>query len=303
MPASSPAVASVIAAALLAEGKRPLVFLLIGFICAFAFIRFNTRVMRARKRWWFQGGIRPSGVHLHHAVFGIVAMFVAGIVTFAVQPTGGWLEVLAFAFGVGAALTLDEFALVVHLEDVYWEEAGRKSIDAVILGVTFAALFLTNVVPLGIEQASDLAFLSRWAVFAIVAFNVAFVVVCYVKGKLWVGTLGIFVPFLAMAGAFRLAKPGSPWAHNRYAGDPAKLERARRRDESFHQVWARRKHRLWDLIGGKPHIRLPHPLEERLHRREQSGEDTDAAGLPAPLPDDGAPEVGTSVGGAPHGAP
>jgi hypothetical protein len=254
-------------AALLAEGKGPLVFLLIGFICAFAAARFNTRVMRAQKPWWFRRGIRPSGVHLHHAVFGIVAMFVAGIVTFAVQPSGGWLDFLALLFGAGAALTLDEFALVVHLEDVYWEEAGRKSIDAVILGVTFAALFLTNVVPLGIEQASDLSFLSRWAAFAIVAFNVAFVVVCYLKGKLWVGTLGIFVPFLAMAGSFRLAKPGSPWAHSRYAGDPAKLERARRRDETFHQVWARRKHRLWDLIGGEPHIRLPHQIEERLHRR------------------------------------
>jgi hypothetical protein len=263
---------SALAASVLAEGKRPLVFLLIGFICAFALIRFNTRVMRAQKRWWFRGSIRPSGVHLHHAVFGIVAMFVAGIVTFALQPSGGWFEFLALVFGAGAALTLDEFALVVHLEDVYWEEAGRKSIDAVILGVTFAALFLTNVVPLGIEQASDLAFLSRWAVFAVVAFDVGFVVVCYLKGKLWVGTLGIFVPFLAMAGAIRLAKPGSPWAHGRYAGDPVKLERARRRDETFHQVWARRKHRLWDLIGGRPHIRLPHQIEQHLHRHEDGDE-------------------------------
>lgn len=280
MPAPSPIVASIVA--FHAEGKGPLVFLLVGFICAFAFIRFNTRVMRAQKRWWFHGGIRPSGVHLHHAVFGIVAMFVAGIVTFAVQPTGGWLEVLALVFGAGAALTLDEFALVVHLEDVYWEEAGRKSIDAVILGVTFAALFLTNVVPLGIEQANDLAFLSRWAVFAMVAFNVAFVVVCYLKGKLWVGTLGIFVPFVAVFGALRLARPGSPWAHDRYAGDPAKLERARRRDETFHQVWTRRKHRLWDVIGGKPHIRLPQQIEERLHRHARGGDEVPPFGGGSP---------------------
>ncbi len=259
-----------IAATLLAEGKRPLVFLLIGFICAFAFIRFNTRVMRAQKRWWFRGGIRRSGVHLHHAVFGIVAMFVAGIVTFAVQPDGGWFEFLALVFGAGAALTLDEFALVVHLEDVYWEEAGRKSIDAVVLGITFSALFLTNVVPLGIGQVDDPLFLSRWVVFAVVAFNAAFVVVCYLKGKIWLGTVGIFVPFMALVGACRLAKPGSPWAHSRYADDPSKLERARRRDETFHQVWTRRKHRLWDLIGGEPHIRLAHPIEERLHKHEQS---------------------------------
>ncbi len=260
----------IILAAILAEGKRPLVFLLLGFICAFVFIRFNTRVMRAQKRWWFRGGIRPSGLHIHHAVFGVVAMFVSGIVTFALQPGAGWFELLAFTFGAGAALTLDEFALILHLEDVYWEEAGRKSIDAVILGVTFAALFLTNIVPLGIETASDLGALSRWVAFAVVAFNVGFVVVCYLKGKLWLGTLGVFVPFVAMVGAFRLAKPNSPWAHNRYRDDWAKLERARRRDASFHQVWARRKHRLWDLIGGQPHIRLPHQLEQHLHRREHA---------------------------------
>jgi hypothetical protein len=267
-----------ITAALLAEGKRPLVFLLLGFICAFAFIRFTTRVIRAQKRWWFRGGIHTGGVHLHHAVFGIVAMIVAGIVTFAVGPQGAWLDLLALVFGAGAALTLDEFALLVHLEDVYWEEAGRKSIDAVILGVTFAALFLTNIVPLGIEQADDLAFTSRWAAFAVVAFNVVFVVVCYVKGKLWLGTVGIFVPFVAMTGAFRLAKPGSPWAHGRYAGDPGKLERAMRRDQTFHQVWARRKHRLWDLIGGEPRLRLPHQIEQHLHRHERGG---DAPGPPA----------------------
>jgi lysyl-tRNA synthetase class 2 len=263
MPASP-----LIAAALLAEGKRPLVFLLVGFICMFVFIRFNTRMIRAQKRWWFRGDIRPSGLHIHHSVFGIVAMFVVGIVIFALEPGGAWFEFLAFAFGAGAALMLDEFALILHLEDVYWEEAGRKSIDAVILGVTFAALFLTNIVPLGIGQVDDLAFLSRWVVFVVVAFNVVFVVICYLKSKLWLGTLGVFVPFVAMVGAYRLAKPNSPWAHGRYADDPGKLERAQRRDATFHQVWTRRRHRLWDLIGGRPHIRLPHQLEQHLRRHE-----------------------------------
>ena len=257
-----------IAAVLLAEGKRPLVFLLAGFICMFAFIRFNTRMLRAQKRWWFRGHIQPSGVHIHHSVFGIVAMVAAGILTFALQPASPWLEFLALVFGAGAALTLDEFALILHLEDVYWEEAGRKSIDAVILGVTFAALLLTNIVPLGIEQIDDLAFVSRWVVFVIVAFNAAFVVICYLKGKLWLGTAGIFVPVVAMIGAYRLAKPNSPWAHGRYADDWSKLERARRRDRDFHQVWTRRRHRLWDLIGGKPHIHLPHQLEQHLRRHD-----------------------------------
>jgi len=77
--------------------------------------------------------------------------------------------------------------------------------------------------------------------------------VCYLKGKLFVGTVGIFVPPVAFVGAVRLGKPGSPWARWRYGARPAKLERARRRDEGFHQLWERRKNRLWDVIGGKPH--------------------------------------------------
>ena len=66
------------------------------------------------------------------------------------------------------------------------------------------------------------------------------------------------MPPVAFVGALRLAKPGSPWARRQYADNPAKLERAQRRDEGFHQKWERRKHRLWDLIGGKPHLALPH---------------------------------------------
>ena len=84
-----------------------------------------------------------------------------------------------------------------------------------------------------------------------------FVVVCYLKGKLFVGTVGIFVPPVALIGALRLAKPGSPWARRRYAGNAQTMERARRRDESFHQLWERRKHAVWDVIGGKPHLSLP----------------------------------------------
>jgi len=183
-------------------------------------------------------------------------------------------------FGAGAALTLDEFALILHLEDVYWTDAGRTSIDAVIMGITFAALFLTNVVPLGIAQADDIILRSRWAAFALVAFNVTFVVVSYLKGKLWTGTIGIFVPFVALAGAVRLAKPNSPWAHSRYKGDAAKLARAGRRDRGFHQVWARRKHKVWDIIGGEPHLRLPHQLEQHLHRVAQPAAPSD--GTPPP---------------------
>ena len=163
---------------------------------------------------------------------------------------------LAFFFGAAAALTLDEFALILHLEDVYWTGEGRKSIDAVILGITFITLLLTGLLPRTFSQLGDYITLSRWVLFVLILSGAIFVVVCYLKGKLFVGTVGIFVPPVALAGALRLAKPGSPWARWRYK--PSTLERARRRDEGFHQKWERRKHRLWDVIGGKPHLPLPH---------------------------------------------
>ncbi|MFA4966387.1 MAG: hypothetical protein WC709_12260 [Thermoleophilia bacterium] len=246
----------------LADPKRPLFVLLLGFIITFALARLNTRLARARTRGGAPSGagsiVTPGGLHIHHSVFGIVALVVAGILEFAVQPGSPWVELLALGFGSGAALTLDEFALILHLEDVYWTGEGRTSIDAVILGVTFITLLLTGLLPAGISEVRDYVTISRWVGSILLLGSAAFVVVSYLKGKLFLGTMGIFVPPLAVVAALRLAKPDSPWAHRRYVGNPAKLERARRRDEGLNRRWRRRKHYVWDAIGGKPHLHLPH---------------------------------------------
>jgi hypothetical protein len=251
------------------DPKRPLFVLLFGFIITFAIARLNTRAARRR------GGsgrhlhslVTPGGLHIHHAVFGIIGMVVMGILEFALQPGSPWVEMIAFCFGAGAALTLDEFALVLHLEDVYWTGEGRKSIDAIILGVTFMTLLLTGLLPRTFSELGDYITLSRWVLSVLIVFGAIFVVVCYLKGKLFTGTVGIFVPPVALVGALRLAKPGSPWARRRYAGNAQTMERARRRDESFHQLWERRKHAVWDVIGGKPHLPLPRRGgEHRDHR-------------------------------------
>jgi hypothetical protein len=241
------------------DAKRPLFVLLCGFIVAFLIVRLNTRLARRRGGSGRHIGsvVTPGGLHIHHAVFGIIAMVVAGVLEFALEPGSPWIELLAFAFGAGAALTLDEFALVLHLEDVYWTGEGRKSIDAIILGVTFMTLLLTGLLPLQFDELSDYFTLSRWVLSVLILGGAVFVVVCYLKGKLFVGTIGIFVPPVAFVGAVRLAKPGSPWARRQYASNAARMERARRRDESFHQLWERRKHAVWDVIGGKPHLALP----------------------------------------------
>ena len=63
-------------------------------------------------------------------------MVIVGILEFALQPHGWTQRILGLLFGMGLGIALDEFALIFHLEDVYWEEQGRKSIDAVVIVVT-----------------------------------------------------------------------------------------------------------------------------------------------------------------------
>jgi hypothetical protein len=65
----------------------------------------------------------------------------------------GWLAAardmhdtpVAMMFGAGAALTLDEFALWLHLEDVYWSERGRHSVRVVIVVASLAGLALVGL--------------------------------------------------------------------------------------------------------------------------------------------------------------
>jgi hypothetical protein len=134
-------------------GKQPLFLLLVAFIIGFAFIRFSTRMIRARVSWW-PGNVRSGDLHVHHVVFGTAFMLVAGVGAFSPAGRGSPArEVFACVFGVGAALVLDEFALILHLQDVYWSAKGRTSIDAVILGAALIGLLVLGASPLDVSTA------------------------------------------------------------------------------------------------------------------------------------------------------
>jgi hypothetical protein len=174
-------------------------------------------------------------------------VLVAALLQFAYQPDSPWAEILGALFGVGAALTLDEFALWLHLDDVYWSREGRKSIDAVLLGATICALLLVGTSPFGEGIEGD--DLTGYVTFAgVLALDFGAAIVAFLKGKFVLGAVGIFVPFVAWIAAIRLARPGSPWARRRYRGRPAKLERAVARFDR-HDA---RMERLRDLLGGAP---------------------------------------------------
>ncbi|MGA7754850.1 MAG: hypothetical protein WCB05_18615 [Candidatus Sulfotelmatobacter sp.] len=90
--------------------------------------------------------VQMEGRHIHHLVFGIIILLLVGygwLCEFGVGTDGSSIFVgrlMSILYGVGAALTLDEFALWLNLKDVYWSREGRSSFDAIILfGALLAA--------------------------------------------------------------------------------------------------------------------------------------------------------------------
>src|SRR5689334_12025671 len=140
---------------ILAEEKQGLFLVLVGFLLSFSFIRMSTRLMRSPKvPWWPGSVVSEGGVHVHHLVFGIATMMLAGTLGFAALGHNPWAELCAFAFGIGAGLTIDEFALWVYLDDVYWAEEGRSSIDATVIAAAVMALLLLGFTPFTFDTSS-----------------------------------------------------------------------------------------------------------------------------------------------------
>ncbi len=112
-----------------------------SFFATFATVRGITHAIRA-ERGPFRN-ITSGGRHIHHMTFGIVGLLVVGYLwLMEIGIVEGRLasRVTALAYGSGAALTLDEFALWLNLEDDYWTSQGRESIDAVLLFGSLLAL-------------------------------------------------------------------------------------------------------------------------------------------------------------------
>jgi hypothetical protein len=229
------------------ESQRTGLILLAAMLLSFGFIRFSTRMIRAEVSWW-PGNVTPGGVHIHHLVFGIVFMMAAGFVGFAIQPDEPWIELLAALFGIGMGLTLDEFALWLYLEDVYWAEEGRSSVDAVILAAIIGGGLIVGFVPLDAGSGG-----STLAIVSTVMITLGICAIVALKGKISTAVIGMFIPPVAWVAAIRLARPGSWWAKRRYASGSGKLVKAEARKTRHDQ----RVRRFQDLIGGAPSLPTP----------------------------------------------
>jgi hypothetical protein len=229
------------------ESQRTGLILLAAMLLSFGFIRFSTRMIRAEVSWW-PGNVTPGGVHIHHLVFGIVFMMAAGFVGFAIPPDEPWIELLAALFGIGMGLTLDEFALWLYLEDVYWAEEGRSSVDAVILAAIIGGGLIVGFVPLDAGSGG-----STLAIVSTVMITLGICAIVALKGKISTAVIGMFIPPVAWVAAIRLARPGSWWAKRRYASGSGKLVKAEARKTRHDQ----RVRRFQDLIGGAPSLPSP----------------------------------------------
>lgn len=263
---------------IVAGGRLPLFSFCVGLIVGFMGIRISVRLIRANVSWWF-GNVKPGGLHLHHMVFGVVLCLgsAIGLIANFDKATQTTAAVLAGVFGLGAALILDEFALILYLRDVYWQEEGRASVDAVFVAIAMSGLLLLGLRPLDLvdfagfrdspERAAQIGF-------GVISLGTAAIVL--LKGKIWTGLIGLFFFPLLLIGAIRLSRPGAPWARWRYEQDSRRMLRALRRERRLRRPLIRAKIAVQDLMAGRPDL-LP-------HLREDAEKELDRTVVPAPAP-------------------
>lgn len=124
--------------------RIPSLIVLVVFLTTFGVIRGITFMIRVGVGPFHN--VNAGGLHIHHMVWGILILLAVGYVWLvpmgsAETPIPRWVSCLtAGVYGIGAALTLDEFALWLNFRDVYWERQGLESIDAAALFVAVVAV-------------------------------------------------------------------------------------------------------------------------------------------------------------------
>ncbi|MET9750623.1 hypothetical protein [Streptomyces ardesiacus] len=231
-------------------GKLPLLLALTAFVLTFVVTRVVTRLIRAGKGPF--GNVEAGGVHIHHVVPGVVLTVIGGFAAVAGGRQGFGSALAAVVFGIGAGLVLDEFALILHLDDVYWSEAGRQSVEVVVLTAALVGLVLAGFTPFGVDGVSQGESQDRTNVILTVAGNFLFSLLALAKGKARLAVFGVIVPVIALIGAVRLARPGSPWARRFYAHRPRARAKARLRAYRHDRRWSGPRRIVQDWIGGRP---------------------------------------------------
>ncbi|MDB1089947.1 hypothetical protein PJ985_20525 [Streptomyces sp. ACA25] len=229
-------------------GKLPLLVALLAFVLTFVVTRGITRSIRAG-RGPFRD-VSSGGVHIHHAVPGLVLMVAGGFGAVATGRSGWAAGMAALVFGVGAGLVLDEFALILYLSDVYWSDQGRRSVELVVLTAALVGMVLAGFTPLGVDTLSEEERQNRALLSATVASHFLFAIVALAKDKPRMAVFGALMPFVALTAALRLARPGSWWDRRFYHRRPRARARAEKRARRHDIRWGPWQRRVEDALGG-----------------------------------------------------
>lgn len=283
------------------RGRLPVLCCLLAFMATFLVTRTMVRYIRRQQtkgvapKWWQPRNVHVGSSHIHHVVFGVVLVMGSGVTLVALSNHGRDLEFIAAAtvFGIGAALVLDEYALILHLSDVYWEEDGRSSVDAV-----FAATAVTGLLVLGFHPMTFLlavwqdthSDLIRAAAIAGVVTTLPLAVMVLLKGKVWTGLLGMFFFPLLVVGTMRLSRPHAPWARFRYTNRHERMRRALQRERNLRRPVVQAKLWLQDAIAGSPRVPDDHTVDAQLDREVHA----------APPPTGPIPIMPRTPEGSPH---
>jgi heme/copper-type cytochrome/quinol oxidase subunit 4 len=259
-------------------GRVPLMWCLIAFLLTFLVTRTIVRYIRAHagsdapRKWWQPRNIGHGTTHIHHVVIGVILVMVSGLTMVTLAVDGGVPEFTAAAifFGMGSALVLDEFALILHLQDVYWSEDGRTSIDAVFAAVAVAGLLILGFNPLSFFDITiwrdDETLAARALVLAVAVLTLGLAVIVLLKGKVWTGLIGMFITPLLFVGAIRLSRPHAPWARWRYTTRPKKMHRALERERYLRRPFVQANLWLQGAIAGMPRFPDDEAVEAELDK-------------------------------------
>jgi hypothetical protein len=235
------------------DGRSRAFICLVALLASFFAIRTSARMTRAFT-WWPGGVETGGGVHLHHFVWGIFLMLGSGFLGMDVrlhEPAAG---IVAAVFGIGAGLTLDEFALWTRMEDVYWTPQGRSSLEAVTIVSTVGLLLVIGIRPFELDTT-----VSAVTVSTTIALSLLVSVAAFLKGRILLGIVGLFILPVGLFGAIRVAHPHSPWARRFYPPGSRRRACAHERFDDPTRIGPR--FRLWfaDLVGGRPSEPDPAP--------------------------------------------
>ncbi|MDI9834352.1 MULTISPECIES: hypothetical protein [unclassified Streptomyces] len=240
-------------------GKLPLLLALAAFVVTFLVTRVITRLIRAGKGPF--RNISSGSVHIHHVVPGIILTVIGGFCAVAGGHHGFGSALAAVVFGVGAGLVMDEFALILHLDDVYWTEDGRKSVEMVVLTTALVGLLLLGYAPFGVDGLDDEELQNRGTVLGTIGGNFLIALLALFKGKAKMALFGVVIPFVALFGAIRLARPTSPWAKRFYRRRPRARAKSLLRSYHHDRRWLVPSRKFQDWLGGAPDVERPRALE------------------------------------------